>query len=109
MPKDSKRAKPAPTLVGRWRNAGDTKPDDRYPAEITFAGATYRGSRAPDQGFIWWDAGTYELRDGTTLVISTATDELVTYRVNLRGKRLVVTDAAGGSVTYERLEAPPPS
>jgi hypothetical protein len=97
-----------PGLEGRWQRVSDEACAQRYPAEITFAEATYRGARAEGQGMIWWDAGIYRLDDERTLVLSTATDEMVSYGVELDGHRLVVTDPDGCEVVFERTEPPPP-
>ena len=34
-----------------------------FPAAIEFKEATYLASKAPGQGFIVWDAGTYAVAD----------------------------------------------
>jgi outer membrane lipoprotein-sorting protein len=81
---------------------------ERYPAEVTFVAATYRGARGDDQGMIWWDAGTYRLADEQTLVLSTATDELVEYPVEVTPERFTFTDPDGCEVVYERVASPPP-
>jgi hypothetical protein len=75
----------------------------QYPAKLVFESARYRGTRAEGQGMIWWDAGTFRLVNDETLVLSTATDELVEYRISLGGDRLEVTDPAGVTVIYERV------
>ena len=96
-----------PDLIGRWLRLTSDEVAQRYPVEITFAEATYRGTRAETQGFILWDAGTYRLVDDHTLILSTASDELVTYPVVLDGPSLLVR-TADGDVTFERAEPPPP-
>ena len=57
---------------------------------------------------IWWDVGIYRLDDARTLVMSTATDEMVTYSVSVDGDRLTVTVPDHGDVVFERIEPPPP-
>jgi len=57
---------------------------------------------------IWWDAGIYRLVDDHTLMLSTATDEMVTYAVSLDADRLTVTVADDCDVVFERAEPPPP-
>ena len=94
-----------PGLQGSWRNVSTDACADRYPAEVTFEEARYRGSRGEHQGMIWWDAGTYRLADPRTLVLSTASDELVSYDVVLDGRRLVVTDPDGCEIVFERTDA----
>ena len=56
---------------------------------------------------VWWDAGIYRLEDPGTLVVGTATDELVTYRIVLQADHFDVTDADGCRLTYRR-ETPTP-
>ena len=51
---------------------------------------------------VWWDAGIYRLEDASTLVVGTATDELVTYQIALQADRFEVTDSEGCRVTYRR-------
>jgi hypothetical protein len=101
--------KSAPTLVGHWRKRDAEALLDPYPVEIVFAESTYRGSRAPEQGLIWWDAGIYRLDDPGTLVLSTATDEMVSYPIELDADRLAVTTPGHGRIVYERRAEPPPS
>lgn len=93
-----------PDPRGRWRRATTDEVSQQYPVEITFAEATFRGTRAEDQGFILWDAGTYHL-DDDGLTMSTASDELVTYPVRLDGPRLTI-ETPDGDVVYERAEPP---
>jgi hypothetical protein len=89
-------------LVGMWIKATTAECSDKYPDSITFSGGTYRGTRGPAQGMVWWDAGIYRLEDPKTLVLSTATDELVTYRIALQTDRFEFTDPEGCIVTYRR-------
>ena len=96
-----------PFLQGQWRRLSTAECAQRYPLEITFVLATYRGARGPDQGMIWWDAGTYRLADDRTLILSTATDELVDYPIPLTSQRFRLTDSEGREVTYERTTSSP--
>jgi hypothetical protein len=89
-------------MVGTWTKATTAACADRYPATITFSTGTYRGARGPGQGMVWWDAGIYRLEGAETLVVGTATDELVTYRIALHADRFEFTDSAGCVVTYRR-------
>ncbi|MET0163798.1 MAG: hypothetical protein ABW318_02185 [Vicinamibacterales bacterium] len=89
-------------MVGTWTKTTTAACADKYPATITFATGTYRGTRGPGQGMVWWDAGIYRLEDTSTLVVGTATDELVTYQIALHAERCEVTDSEGCLVTYRR-------
>jgi hypothetical protein len=60
--------------------------------------------RATNQGMIWWDAGIYRMVDERTLVLSTATDEMVEYQISYDKNRLLVSDADGNTVEYQRVE-----
>ncbi|HET9537742.1 MAG TPA: hypothetical protein VFP43_20755 [Mesorhizobium sp.] len=96
------RHEQARSMVGTWTKTTTAACADKYPATITFATGTYRGTRGPGQGMVWWDAGIYRLEDTSTLVVGTATDELVTYQIALHADRFEVTDSEGCLVTYRR-------
>ena len=91
-----------PTLVGSWRKITTSACANKYPEKISFAVGTYSGTRGPGQPFVWWDAGIYRVEDETTLVLGTATDELVAYKIQLSTDRLDVTDADGCRFSYQR-------
>jgi hypothetical protein len=95
------------SLVGTWRKTTGASCADKYPAVLTFSTGTYRGTRAPDQGMVWWDAGIYRLEDDRTLVLGTATDELVTYQFVLQGNEFEAIDPDGCRVTYQRTTNTP--
>lgn len=92
----------AARLVGAWTKTTDAACADQYPATVAFAAGTYRGSRGPAQGMVTWDAGIYRLDDAQTLVVGTATDELVSYRITVDGDRFAFVDSSGCRVTYQR-------
>jgi len=89
-------------LVGVWKKSGAPTCADKYPETIAFSATTYRGTRGASQGMICWDAGIYRIEGSNTLVIGTATDELIRYEISLQGDRLDVTDAEGCRFTYQR-------
>jgi hypothetical protein len=91
-----------PNLSGTWRKSTTSACAKKYPETIRFDVSTYLGTRGEGQGVVWWDAGIYRLEDEGTLVLSTATDELVTYRVKLIGDNLDVVDPDGCSFSYRR-------
>ena len=93
-----------PFLQGQWRKLTQDPKVDKYPASLSFSLATYRGTRAINQGMIWWDAGIYRMVDERTLLLSTATDEMVEYQISYDNSRLLVSDADGNTVEYERVE-----
>jgi hypothetical protein len=90
-------------LQGEWRKVTTDTETSQYPAKLVFEAAWYRGTRAEGQGMIWWDAGIFRLLDEKTLMLSTATDEMVEYRISLGADRLEITDAANITVVYERV------
>jgi hypothetical protein len=97
---------PEPELVGSWRKVDAPECAQKYPDVLTFSTGTYRGARGAEQGFIWWDAGMYRLEDPRRLVLSVATDELVTYQVHLEGDVLQLVDPDGCRFSYQRVRAP---
>jgi hypothetical protein len=90
------------SMVGTWTKATASACADKYPATLTFSTGTYRGTRGEGQGMVWWDAGIYRLEDSDTLVVGTATDELVTYHISLQADRFEFTDSDDCLVTYRR-------
>jgi hypothetical protein len=93
-----------PFLQGQWRKITKGPKVDKYPAELNFSLATYRGTRATNQGMIWWDAGIYRMVDERTLVLSTATYDMVEYQHSDHNKRLLRTEADATTVEYQRDE-----
>ena len=96
----------SPDFHGTWRRE-DGEPGTRsYPRTLTFAETTYRGFREPDQGFIVWDAGIYRMEhvdNVESLVVGTASDELVSYRLeSSTADRFTVIDPSGCRITYVR-------
>ena len=99
-------AQGAGALAGRWVRESTDECAERYPAEVTFnPGTTYLGTRGADQGMVVWDAGIYRLEDdGRTLVMSTSSDELVSYPVRIEDDAMSIVDADGCAVTYRRAD-----
>ena len=97
----------ATRLVGAWIKTTTAACADRYPTTVAFSTGTYRGTRGPTQGMVWWDAGIYRLDDAHTLVVGTATDELVTYRITVDADRFEFVDSSGCRVAYERSARTP--
>lgn len=92
-------------IAGRWRRTTKSECALQFPAEIVIGpGSRYLGTRAPDQGLPVWDAGTARMPDPTTLVMSTSSDELVTYPIDIANDRFTITTSDGCRVTFQRLE-----
>ena len=100
-------AEQTPALTGTWHKVGTTPCAEKYPAVITFTGGTYRGARGSEQGMVWWDAGIHRLEGPRKLVLSTATDELVAYDIDVRGDEFTITDPEGCRFAYRRAPAAP--
>jgi hypothetical protein len=94
-------------VVGTWIKTTTAACADKYPETLTFSTGTYRGTRGPGQGMVWWDAGIYRLEGPRTLVVGTATDELITYQIDLQADRFEATDSEGCRVTYRRQTPTP--
>ncbi|HET6705338.1 MULTISPECIES: hypothetical protein [unclassified Amycolatopsis] len=102
-------------LEGRWRRVTDPDPppgaesvsfghDPRmFPAEIEFSGHRYAARKAPDQGFIVWDAGSYTV-DGDRLTLSLANDALASYSLEIAPDTLVITGETGRPIVYQRAD-----
>ena len=97
---------PGPELAGSWRKVDAPECAQKYPDVLTFSTGTYRGTRGAEQGFIWWDAGMYRLEDTRHLVLSVATDELVSYQMHLEGDVLQLVDPDGCRFSYQRVRTP---
>jgi hypothetical protein len=92
------------SLVDNWKKLSTAECDKHYPDELEFHElATYLGKKGPDQPFIVWDAGTYQVADENHLVMSTATDELVSYRFSISRDVLTFVDDEGCEFRYQRL------
>lgn len=90
-------------LPGNWRKQEQTTGTEQYAATLRFEkNGLYVGTAEPAGAFTWWDQGTWEIRGPTTLALSTANDEVVSYRFELVGDELRITDADGRSVRYRR-------
>ena len=92
----------ARSIVGTWSKVTTAACANKYPATLMFSIGTYRGVRGPGQGMVWWDAGIYRLEGANTLVVGTATDELVRYQIAIKADRFEVIDPEGCLVVYRR-------
>jgi hypothetical protein len=91
------------SLTGKWRKLPTADCDAAYPDEIEFfARPRYLGKKGPRQGFITWDAGTYEVTGDNQVKISTATDEQVLYMFSIAGDVLTFVDKNGCEFRYQR-------
>lgn len=100
---DNRSTSSEPDLVGSWRKAEAPLCAARYPDLLTFSAGTYRGTRGPAQGFVYWDAGIYRVEEKGRLSISVATDELLAYEIRLEDDVLAVVDPDGCRFSYRRI------
>jgi hypothetical protein len=91
-------------IAGTWKKASAEQCAEKYPDEIEFEERPrFLGRKGPNQRFIWWDVGGYEIIGNDRVKISTATDEQVIYKVKLEGDRLEFTDDEGCTFAYLRV------
>jgi hypothetical protein len=91
-------------IAGTWKKASAEQCAEKYPDEIEFEERPrFLARKGPNQRFIWWDVGGYEIIGNDRVKISTATDEQVTYTVKLEGHRLEFTDDEGCTFAYLRV------
>jgi len=93
----------AAELIGTWRKVDTLECAEGYPEIMAFSAGTYRGTRGGRQGFVCWDAGMYRVEDGRRIVLSVATDALVSYDVRREGDVLEFTDPEGCRLSYQRI------
>lgn len=91
-------------IEGNWKKTSAEQCANKYPDEIEFQERPrFLARKGPDQGFIWWDAGSYEIVGNDQVKISTATDEQVIYGARLEGDLLTFTDKEGCTFSYKRM------
>jgi hypothetical protein len=91
-------------IAGKWKKSSAEQCADKYPDEIEFQERPrFLAKKGPNQRFIWWDAGSYEIVGSNQVKMSTATDEQVTYDIKLEGDLLKFTDKDGCTFTYRRV------
>ena len=92
-------------LAGKWKKVSTSQCDESYPAEIEFSERPrYLAKKGQGQGFICWDAGTYEEKGTDQVKISTATDAQILYRFSINGDTLTFTDPDGCEFKYRRVK-----
>lgn len=105
----TKSQDPAAGLVGRWQKASSDPCAAKYPDTLELRTGTYRGTRGPAQGFVWWDAGIWRIehtgdKGAPQLVLTTASDELIAYPVTLHADSFDVVDDQGCRFSYRRAK-----
>ena len=90
-------------LVGKWRKISTGQCDQIYPATIEFfERPRYLGHKGQDQGFIWWDAGNYEVVSENQVRLSVATDAQTLYHFAISGDILTFIDYESCEFQYCR-------
>lgn len=74
-----------------------------FPGEIEFTGIRYAARKAPGQGFIVWDVGTFELAGGV-LTMTLANDASASYSVEIVRDSLTITGESGRPIRYLRVD-----
>src|SRR5688500_16660977 len=86
----------AADLQGRWHKSGGTAGELAYPDELDITvlepgAGRYLGRKGrPEQGFLVWDAGTWRITDDGLLEISTATDALEAWPVEITDEEMEI-------------------
>lgn len=94
------------SLAGKWKKVSTAQCDKAYPDEIEFLERPrYLAKKGPDQGFIWWDAGSYNIIGENEVKISDATDAQIQYRFSISDDILTFVDPQGCEFQYRRLSA----
>ena len=93
------------SVSGKWQKVSMAQCDQQYPDEVEFfVRPRYLAKKGPGQGFIWWDAGTYEVVGEAQVKISTATDAQELYRFSISEDLLTFIDDKGCEFQYRRMK-----
>jgi hypothetical protein len=92
-------------LMHRWEKTSRTTCAERYPERIEFRdGGLYFGEKDPPGSYTVWDAGTWEVPDGSHIKMSTANDAVLTYTVSLSEGTLTFIDGNKCEIQYKKRE-----
>lgn len=90
-------------IEGKWKKVSAEPCAEQYPDEIEFYDRPrFLAKKGPNQRFISWDAGSYEVGDNE-VKLSTATDEIVAYKCDFKDDLLSFVDNAGCKFAYRRI------
>lgn len=91
-------------LEGKWKKVSTEQCAELYPDEIEFYDRPrFLAKKGPNQRFISWDAGSYEVVGNNQVNLSTATDEIVAYKCDFKDDLLTFVDNAGCKFSYRRM------
>ena len=91
-------------IEGKWKKVSAEQCAEQYPDEIEFYDRPrFLAKKGPNQRFIWWDAGSYEIVGDKEVKLSTATDEIVAYECDFEDDLLTFVDKAGCKFAYRRI------
>ena len=97
MPQSSDLAQ---AILGAWTKRSDDACADQYADTIHFE---ENGLFSASGGqIVFWDAGQYEIRSPTQVMISNSYDAEIVYSVTLDEDTLTFVDDAGCTFTYQR-------
>jgi len=92
------------SLVGQWRKVSADECALLYPDEIEFRETRFLARKGPEQGFVIWDVGGYEVLGENEVRIQNATDEYVVYELTLDDGTATFVDKDGCRFSYQRVE-----
>ena len=92
------------SLMGLWQKQKGSPCSEAYPDQIELGERTqYRAHKGPQQRFICWDAGGWEVVTKNQIRIQTASDEFVLYGFSVSGDVLTFLDPTGCEFRYRRI------
>ncbi|HWJ31413.1 MAG TPA: hypothetical protein VNR59_03655 [Gaiellaceae bacterium] len=91
-------------LTGQWRKLETPDCASRYPDEIEFRDTRFLARKGPEQGFVVWDVGGYEVLGENEVRVQIATDEQVVYEFTLEDGIVTFVDGDGCRFSYRRVE-----
>ncbi len=96
-------------IVGTWIR--DQPDDEPYPDEITFeSDGIYSGKKAPGSRLASkLDVGVFDRIDETSIRMSTSTDRLETFAVDVSDDALKLVDEDGKELSYTRQSEDAPA
>lgn len=92
------------SLVGQWRKVGADDCASLYPEEIEFSDTRFLARKGPEQGFVIWDVGGYQVLGENEVRIQNATDEYVVYEFRLGDSTVTFVDRNGCRFSYQRVD-----
>lgn len=93
------------TILGHWQRLEGDPCAGQYPDSLEFrAGGIYMGLAGPEQGFIHWGGGDFEIVAPDSIKLQDQTDMMVGYRIVASPGRLEFTAPDGCEISYGRRD-----